>query len=312
METKSNRWLQHFILLTAPLLTVIDVFIVNISIPSIKHSLKASDSQIELIIAYYLLGFACFQITGSRAGDIFGRKKVFLWGMFFFVLTSCICGFAVNAETLIAARFFQGVSGAFMMPQALSYVQILFPEPKERTKAIGYLGITLGAASILGQLFGGYFSGLQTSIAGWRFIFFINLPIGIIALLVAKNYLITTQRNPKDKFDYSGVLLLTLALGTLIYPLTEGRDKGFPLWSFILLGIAAILIVVFVLDQKKKMEQQKNPLMNLRLFKIKDFNIGIILVAFYFMVHTSFLLISTIYLQNGLNINSYTTGLYFA
>jgi MFS family permease len=149
MEQHSNKWLQHFILLTAPLLTVIDIFIVNIAMPSIKQSFNASDGAIELVVATYLLGFASFQVTGSRAGDIFGRKKIFLWGMFFFVLTSCICGLAPNVIVLIAARFFQGVSGAFMQSQALAYVQVLFPERKERTKAIGYIGITLGIASLL-------------------------------------------------------------------------------------------------------------------------------------------------------------------
>lgn len=311
MEHTFNKWLQHSILLTAPLLAVIDVFIVNIAIPSIKQSLDTSNGEVELIIAFYLLGFASFQITGSRAGDLFGRKKIFLWGMFLFVLTSCICGLAVNVEMLIAARFFQGVSGGFMLPQALAYVQVLFTEPKERTKAIGYIGITLGIASALGQFFGGYFSGLHTFIDGWRFIFFINLPIGIIALWAAKKYLINTQLNPEDKFDYSGVVLLTQALGTFIYPLTEGREKGWPAWSFVLIALSFILFCIFIIHQKKKLQQQKNPLMDLRLFKIRDFNIGIILVTFYFMMHISYLLISTIYLQNGLHIDSFTTGLYF-
>lgn len=311
MELKSNKWLQHFILLTAPLLTVIDVFIVNIAVPSIKQGLKASDGQMELIIVYYLLGFASFQITGSRAGDIFGRKKVFLWGMFFFILTSCLCGLAISAEMLITARFMQGVSGAFMMPQALAYVQILFPEPKERTRAIGYIGITLGIASILGQFLGGYLSGLHILFDGWRFIFFINLPIGVAALFAANKYLLQTYPNPGDKFDYSGVFLLTLALGSFIYSLIEGREKGFPLWSILLLALSVLLTVLFIRDQKRKLLHKKHPLMDLRLFSIKDFTIGIVLVAFYFMVHTSFLLLSTLYMQNGLKISSYSTGLYF-
>jgi EmrB/QacA subfamily drug resistance transporter len=311
MENNSTKWLQHFILLSAPLLTVIDVFIVNIAVPSIQQSLNASNAEVELVIAFYLLGYASFQITGSRAGDIFGRKKIFLWGMFLFVLTSCICGLSINIETLIIARFLQGVSGAIMQPQTLAYVQILFPEPKERTKAIGYIGITLGIASVLGQFLGGYLSGIKTFTDGWRFIFFINLPIGVIAFWAAKKYLKDTKIDKEDKFDYSGVVLLTLALGSLIYPLTEGRERDWPSWSFILLAVSAILFVVFVLNQRKKLEMEQHPLIDLRLFKIKDFNIGVVLVVFYFMVHTSYLLISTIYLQNGLQISSFHTGTYF-
>lgn len=195
MDKITNRWIQHAILLTAPLLTVIDVFIVNIAIPSIKDSLQATDSQIQLVITSYLLGYASFQITGGRAGDIYSRKKVFLWGMFFFILTSCICGLATNAATLIAARFFQGISGAFMQSQSLAYVQVLFPEPKQRTKAIGYVGITLGIASVTGQFLGGYLSGLNTFIEGWRLIFFINLPIGLFAFIAAKKIL--AKHTPK-------------------------------------------------------------------------------------------------------------------
>lgn len=311
MEQHDNRWLQHFILLTAPLLTVIDVFIVNIAIPSIKQSLDTSDGAVELVIAAYLLGFASFQVTGSRAGDIFGRKKIFLWGMFFFVLTSCICGLAPNATVLIAARFFQGVSGAFMQSQSLAYVQVLFPERKERTKAIGYIGITLGIASVMGQFLGGFFSGLHTFIDGWRFIFLVNLPIGIAAFFLAKKYLENTKLNSEEKFDYSGVTLFTLALGCLIYPLTEGREQGYPLWSFAMLLASLILFYVFIINQKNKLKKQQHPLMDIRLFKIRDYNIGLILLAFYFAMHTSYLLVSTVYLQSGLHTPPFKTGMYF-
>lgn len=311
MDTIANRWIQHAILLTAPLLTVIDVFIVNIAIPSIKDSLQATDSQIQLVITSYLLGYASFQITGGRAGDIYSRKKVFLWGMFFFILTSCICGLATNAATLIAARFFQGVSGAFMQSQSLAYVQVLFPEPKQRTKAIGYVGITLGIASVTGQFLGGYLSGLNTFIEGWRLIFFINLPIGLFAFMAAKKYLQNTHLNSSEKLDYSGVILFALALGSFIYPLTEGREKGYPLWSFVMLVLSLVLFYIFVRNQKKKLQKDLHPLIDIRLFKIRDYNIGLVLLTFYFMMHTSYLLVSTIYLQNGLNFTPYKAGLYF-
>lgn len=311
MKEHSNRWLQHFILLTAPLLTVIDIFIVNIAIPSIKQSLNTSDGAVELVIAAYLLGFASFQVTGSRSGDIFGRKKVFLWGMFFFIVTSCICGLAPNVTVLIAARFLQGVSGAFMQSQALAYVQVLFPERKERTKAIGYIGITLGIASIMGQFLGGFFSGLHTFIDGWRFIFLVNLPIGIVAFLLAKKYLENTKVNSEEKFDYSGVTLFTLALGLFIYPLTEGREQGYPLWSFAMLLASLILFYVFIINQKNKLQKQQHPLMDIRLFKIRDYNIGLILLTFYFMIHTAYFLVSTVYMQSGLHIPPLKTGMYF-
>lgn len=311
MQKYSNRWLQHFILLIGPLLTVIDIFIVNIAVPSIQQDLTASDAQMEMVIVFYLLGFASFQILGSRSGDIYGRKKIFLWGMLFFIVTSCICGIARSATTLIISRFFQGVSGALMQSQSLSYLQILFTEPKERTKAVGYAGITIGIASLTGQFLGGYLSGIHTFIEGWRFIFFINLPIGIVALIAGKKYLQDTKLNISGKLDISGVVLFTFALGLFIYPLTEGRELGYPLWSFIMIFISLILFIIFVIDQKKKLKVNRVPLMDIRLFRIKDYNLGLILVTFYFMMHTAYFLVSTIYLQNGLHLSPFETGQYF-
>ncbi|MEJ5055859.1 MFS transporter [Sphingobacterium sp. MYb382] len=311
MKTTANKWLQHAILLAAPLLTVIDVFIVNIAIPSIKENIHASDAQIELIIAAYLVGYASFMITGSRAGDFWGRKKVFMWGMLFFVLSSCVCGLAQSPMLLIIARFFQGVSGAFMTPQALSYVQILFPEPKERTKAIGWVGITLGIASLLGQFLGGYFAGLDSFMAGWRFIFFINLPLGVLALLATYKFVQETKMQQTHRFDYQGVALLALSLSAIIFPLTEGRELGWPLWSIVLLLVGLCLIVLFWQHQRRLTQRDLEPLVNNNLFKIKTFNIGILMATFYFMMHTSFYLISTIYLQNGLHMPAYDTGVLF-
>jgi len=307
----SNRWQQFFILLSAPLLTVIDVFIVNISIPSIKTSLNTTDAQVELVIASYLLGYASLVITGGRAGDLWGRKKVFMWGMMAFILTSCICGMASSPELLILARFFQGISSAFMSPQALSYLQVLFPDSKERTKAIGYLGITLGTASTLGQFLGGYFSSIESSIEGWRFIFFINLPIGLIAFWASGKYLIEIKLTSDKKFDIWGVILIILALSTFTFSLTEGRELGWPWWIFAMFIVSIIAFYLFIKVQQKRMILNQEPLIDLSLFQIKSFSFGLLGAVFYFMMHTSYLLISTIFIQNGLKVNPYETGLFF-
>lgn len=311
MNNISNRWLQHCILLFGPLLTVIDVFIVNIAIPSIKKSLLATDSEVELVIAAYIIGYASFLITGGRLGDYWGRKKMFMLGMFLFVVTSALCGIAKSPLLLILGRLLQGISGAIMTPQPLSYLQILFPEPKVRAKALGLVGFTLGIGSLLGQFLGGYFAELQVQIEGWRFIFFINLPIGLIALLATYQFIIETPINRQQKFDYLGVFLLSISLSGIVYPLTEGRELGWPLWSILILILAIIVFVYFIYYQKKLTDGHKNPLINIHLFQIKSFRIGILMVIFYFMTHTSFYLTSTIFLQSGLNMSSYQTGLLF-
>lgn len=299
------------ILLTAPLLSVIDVFIINVAIPSIKKGIHATDAEVQLIIAGYLLSYATFQITSGRAGDYLGRKKVFFWGMFFFTLTSCLCGLSNTALQLNIARFFQGVSAALMLPQTIAYIQVIFPEHTERTKAVGFYGITLGVASILGQFLGGYLSASHFAIPGWRLIFFINLPVGIPALVATAIFLEETPKNTTGKFDYPGVTILTFALISLIFPLIQGREQGWPLWSIIMLVSSFLIFYYFVTDQKKKLRLQKATLINMDLFKIRDFNIGLLCVLFYFMMHTSYLLACSVYLQSGLGIGAYQSGLFF-
>src|ERR1700761_2003106 len=174
MRKENSKWLALMIVLTAPLLSVIDVFIINIAIPAIKKGVHATDGQVQLVIAGYLLGYAAFLITGGRAGDHFGRKKVFFWGMLCFTVASCLCGLSVTPLQLNITRFFQGVSAAFMVPQTIAFIQVLFTQPKERAKAISLFGITLGIAAVTGQVLGGYFSDSHWAIAGWRLIFFIN------------------------------------------------------------------------------------------------------------------------------------------
>ncbi|MDP9077758.1 MAG: MFS transporter [Bacteroidota bacterium] len=311
MSNSKNKWLELVIVLSAPLLSVIDVFIINVAIPAIKKGVHGTDAEIQLVIAGYLLGYAAFLITGGRAGDHFGRKRVFFWGMLCFTLASCLCGLSQNALQLNITRFFQGISASFMVPQTIAYIQILFVRAEERAKAIGFFGITLGIASILGQILGGYLSGTHWLIEGWRLIFFINLPIGIMTLWATHHYLEPTKGSDTKSFDYQGVLILTVALFSLIYPLIEGREKGWPLWSIGLLAFSLLTFAFLVYDQKRKLWRNGNPLIDVRLFRIKDFNIGLVAVLFHFMMHTAFLMISAVYFQNCLGLSALDCGLYF-
>lgn len=311
MKEIKNKWLELLIVLSAPLLSVIDVFIVNIAIPVIKTGVHATDAEVQLVIAGYLMGYAAFLITGGRAGDHFGRKKVFFWGMLAFTVVSCLCALSMTPLQLNVTRFFQGVSASFMVPQTIAFIQILFTDTRERAKAVGLFGITLGVAAVIGQVLGGYLSDTHWVIAGWRLIFFINLPIGIITLWATHKYVTETKSNQSSKFDYMGVFILTAALFSLIYPLTQGREAGWPLWSILLILLSIVLFGYFIYNQKKKLATENVPLIDVRLFKIKDFNIGLIAVLFHFMLHTSYLLLSAVYLQKGLNVSASVSGLYF-
>ncbi|MEJ2901908.1 MFS transporter [Pedobacter panaciterrae] len=314
MKKKKNnsKWLALVIVLTAPMLYVIDIFIINMAIPGIKTGVNASDGEVQLVIAGYLLGSAAFLIIGGRAGDYLGKKKVLFWGLFLFTLTSCICGITQTALQLNIARFFQGISSSIMVPQSIAFIQVLFTDPQERAKAIGWYGVTLSIAAIIGQILGGYLVDKSfLGIEGWRLIFLINLPIGIAALWAISKYLTETVKDTMQSFDYSGAMILTAGLFCLIYPLAEGREAGWPLWSIIMILSSALIFACFIRNQKKRLLLNSAPLIDVSLFKLREFNIGLLAVLFHFMMHTAFLLMSAVYLQNGLGLSALDCGLYF-
>ncbi|TSJ44356.1 MFS transporter [Mucilaginibacter corticis] len=311
MNKHVSPWLALAIVLTAPLLSVIDIFIINVAIPSIKAGIHADNAQVQLVIAGYLLGYASFLITGGRSGDHFGRKRIFSWGMIGFTIFSCLCGLSQTPLELNAMRFLQGVSAAFMVPQAIAFIQVLFPDAKERSKAFGWFGITLGMASIIGQVMGGYFAGGHFFVEGWRLIFLINLPIGVLALLAAHRYLPETESHKGAKMDLPGVAILTIGLFCLIYPLIQGRESGWPWWSFALLIGSVLIFVYFFKDQRRKKADGKALLIDEGLFAFRDFNIGLGAVLFHFMLHTCYLFLSAVFLQTGLGLHPLVAGLYF-
>lgn len=311
MNKSVSPWLALIIVLTAPLLSVIDIFIINVAIPSIQTGVQASNAQIQFVIAGYLLGYASFLITGGRFGDYFGRKRIFFWGMVGFTLFSGLCGLSQTPLQLNSMRFLQGVSAAFMVPQAIAFIQVLFSDPKERSRAIGWFGITLGLASIIGQVLGGYFAGGHFFVEGWRLIFLINLPIGVISLIAAHFYLPETTRQTGTKMDFSGVIVLTIGLFSLIYPLIQGRESGWPWWSFAMLVLSVAIFGYFFYNQRRKKRTGKSPLIDEAVFGFRDFNIGLLAVMFHFMLHTCYLFLSAVFLQSGLHISPLTAGLYF-
>lgn len=311
MNKQISRWFTLLILSSAAFLSVIDIFIVNVAVPAIKKGIQGSDGDIQLVIALYLLGYAAFLITGGRIGDKYGKKKVFVVSMILFTLASCICGVAQTPFQLNSARLFQGISAAFMIPQSIAYIQLLFPAQQDRIKALGIYGSIAGTASVIGQFLGGFLPDTHFFAEGWRLIFLINLPAGLVSSILAIIYLKETPVEQQSKFDYTGVGLLTMLLISLIYPLIRGRELGWPLWSIVLLAFSIVLLVVFIYDQKKKNDSGKSSLINVELFSYKEFNIGLCAVFFYFMVQDSYFLINAVLFQTGFGISSSETGFFF-
>ncbi|SDG89441.1 drug resistance transporter, EmrB/QacA subfamily [Dyadobacter soli] len=311
MNTLHSRWLTLCVILTAPLLYVIDIFIINMALPVIEQKLNASQSDVQLVIAGYLLGSACFLIPAARAGDFLGRKKVFFWGMLAFTVTSCFCGLAQSPLVLNIARFFQGISSAFMVTQSLSLIQELFPQPAERAKAIGWYGMTLSIAAIIGQILGGYLVELDFAIAGWRLIFLINAPLGLASLWAIDKWIGESPGVSLRKFDVTGTMLLMLGIGALIYTLTAGREAGWPFWSVVAAMAGSLLLFLFFRYQQLKVRRNEEPLMDVGIFRHREFMIGLGAVLFHFMLHTAYLLMIAVYLQSGTGISALACGTYF-
>jgi len=319
MNTQISKWFLLAIVSASVFLSVMDIFIVNVAVPHIKTGIHGTDSDIQLVIALYLLGYAAFLITAGRAGDYYGNKRVFVAAMLLFVLISALCGFAQTPWQLNAARFLQGVSAAWMIPQGITYIQEMFPGGPERVKALGIYGSVAGSASVIGQFLGGLLPEMNWFLDGWRLVFLINLPVGMLVLPTALLFLPADR--PREStgnvgFDYPGVMLLTSALVCVVYPLIRGRELSWPGWCIAMLGAGMVLLVWFVRDQKQKLmaghsRKPQQPLLDVRLFGFRDFNIGMAIVLFYFMVQDSYFLINVVLLETGLGFSSAETGVLF-
>jgi EmrB/QacA subfamily drug resistance transporter len=307
-SSHARRWLALPVLLAGSFLLVVDFSIVNVAMPSIRESLGASDGELQLIIAFYAAAYAVLLITGGRLGDLFGRKTMFIGGMAGFMAASAACGLAPSIHVLIAGRLLQGVAAAAMSPQVLASVRVLFPEAAERNRALGYYGATLGLGLILGQLFGGLLIGLHPFGLTWQTIFLINLPVGAADLALAAWLLPASERTRGVRFDVPGVVVLSIGLLLLVYPLVAGREAGWPAWTLICLALSVPTLALFGFIEHRVALRGGNPLLDVRLFHDRAFSIGLPLS---FMVYSSssFFFCYAVYLQNGLGWSVMAAGL---
>jgi len=308
---KYRKWLVFLIACSAIFLSVLDLFIVNVALPSIKTGIEGTDADMQLVIVMYIVGYASFLIAGGRAGDYFGKKKVFLTGMLIFTFASLSCGLSQSATQLNIARFIQGISAALMVPQGMAFIPGLFPDQKERVKMLGIYGSIAGTASVVGQFLGGLIPDLEIIQQSWRLIFLINVPIGLTAVVLGLKYLQELPFKTKDRFDFIGSLLLMLTLTSLIYPLIQGRELGWPIWSVSLLLLSVGLFLTFIYYQRHNVKMGKSPLIDIGHFKNSDFTRGLLISLFYYLVQDSYFLINTVNLQSGMGISSARTGIYF-
>lgn len=278
---------------------VLDTMIINIAIPSIQTGLQASSSAVEWTANAYILGMALFVITGGRLGDIFGRKRMFMLGIAGFTVTSAISGMTATINILIVSRIIQGITAAIMVPQVLSYIQILFA-PKERAMALGvYSGIS-GFATVVGPILGAFLIKINLFGLDWRTIFLINVPIGILIFIAAAFTLTESKSENPLRIDIPGTLMAMISLFLLLYPLIQGNSLGWPVWTYISMVAAIIVGFIFVMYEKHRIKRNKSPLIALNLFRFKSFIGGVSIFTLFNTAMGGYFLVFTLYLQMGL------------
>jgi EmrB/QacA subfamily drug resistance transporter len=296
---------------TAFVMDLLDSTIVNIAIPSIQTNLHASFASIQWLIAGYLLAFATLLITGGRMGDVFGYKKIFMIGVGGFTVASLLSGLAWSPEILIFTRILQGASAAMMVPQVMSTMQIMY-KPSERGMINGIFGALGGLAASLGPVIGGLLIQANLFNLDWRPIFFINVPVGIVALILASRYLPEGKSPHPLKLDIIGTILVVLTLSLLVYPLIQGRELDWPVWTFVMLTSAIPVLLLFIWSQRRKDRKDGSALVQPSLFKVKSFGAGLSINLLFEIAIAGFFLTFALFTQIGLGfsvIHAALTGL---
>jgi EmrB/QacA subfamily drug resistance transporter len=309
-EPDPNRWKALGVCLVAGFMTLLDVSIVNVALPSIDTGLHASDSALQWIVSGYALALGLLLVPAGRLGDARGRRTVFMVGVALFVLASAGCGAAPTPGVLVGFRVVQGFAGGLITPQVSGFIQTLF-KGEERAKAFGFFGTMVGISTAIGPLLGGALIALFGTHSGWRAVFFVNLPVGALALLLARRYLPAPEERPADaertELDPVGVLLLGLTVICVLVPFIEERTWHSPLRPA-LFGVAAVVAVLWVLHERRY-ARTREPAFSLDLFGIRSYVLGVGVGTLYFAGFTGTFFILTQYLQSGLGYSALEAGL---
>jgi EmrB/QacA subfamily drug resistance transporter len=303
-----KRGLAMGVLIFASFMDLLDATIVNVALPSISDDLGASGAQLEWTVGGYLLAFAVLMITGGRLGDIFGRKRLFVTGVVGFTLGSLLACVAPSIGVLLVARVVQGGFAAMMVPQMLSSLQALY-SPRERAAMLGLVGAVSGLSAVVGPVLGGWLVTSDAFGTGWRSIFLINLPIGVVLVALALRAVPDTRSEHPLRLDPPGLVLATTGLLGLVYALVEGRQQDWAPWIWALGAGGLVVLAAFVVQQVRRERSTGSALLPMRLFGDRGFSAGLVTQGAFQGSVAGFALALTVYVQTGLGWSAIHAGM---
>lgn len=303
-----RAWLALAVLLAGAFMSLLDTTIVNVALPTIRDSLGASEATLSWVISGYALAFGLALIPAGRVGDRFGHKWVFFAGLALFTAASLAAGLAQDNVQLITARVIQGLGGGTFFPAVTAFIQLMFV-PQKRGKAFAVMGAVIGVSSALGPIVGGLLIEAIGEETGWRWIFAVNLPLGVLALVAAAILLPRGAEGKRASTDAVGLLLVSASLVAILIPLIQGEDAGWPLWTYLSLVAGVVLLVLFALWERRLAARGVEPLVPPHLFSHPSFTGGTILALVYFAAFTSIFFTISIVWQTGLGHTALEAGL---
>ncbi|MFY4723076.1 MFS transporter [Streptomyces sp. LaBMicrA B280] len=303
-----RRWRALWVTLVAGFMSLLDVTIVAVALPTVQRDLGASPAQVQWVVSGYALTFALALVTAGRLGDALDRRRIFLCALSAFVLFSAACGAAPNITLLVVARLAQGLAAGFMAPQNSALIQQLF-RGAERGRAFGFFGATVGISSAVGPITGGAILALASGADGWRWIFYVNVPIGILAVLLGRRLLPRVQGSGRGHVDATGVLLLGLGVLALMYPLVQADSGGIErLWWLFPVGV--VVLLAFAQWQRRLVARGDQPLLDPRLFStVRGYAVGAGVGTLYFIGFSGVWLVFALFYQHGLGFSPLRSGL---
>jgi EmrB/QacA subfamily drug resistance transporter len=293
-------WLGFIVVVAASVMDLLDSTIAQTAAPAIRHDLGGSYAALEWISAAYTLAMAVTLLLGSRLGDMFGRRRVLLFGIGGFVCTSTMCALAPSADALIGARALQGAVAAVMVPQGFGLIRELFGDEGQQ-KALGVFGPIMGLAAIAGPLVGGGLIDLNLLGTGWRSIFLVNVPVGLIAIAAGRRFLPRTAPSaPGLRLDAPSIALAMVGGFALVYPLIQGRENGWPAWSFALLAAGVVTLAAFGLLQSRRARQGRAPLVEPSILRRRAYVAGLAVVIGFIGAMGGMMIALNVMFQTGL------------